>query len=440
MRFFGDAKLKKARKQGKEWIQLARKIDHFRRDVIAGTQLDKLRTTQAALAAEVKDEAATVDSIQARITPLEQVLREVGGSFYPRGFVAENIDMIVVAAIVAIGIRSFFLQPFKIPTNSMFPTYHGLTTDVYFGDERPSAPVRIARVGLLGAGHRTVEGSPGSELILPLMNRDGIIASRGTGRGAVRDQRLLHQAGNYLYLAEETARNAKGMRFVVLPGPAAFYQFIVGDEVRTVTVPADFSMNHVVEAIVAEAGENARIERNKFGYPYVLRTGITVPEGEEVALSFDIKSGDMLFVDRMTYHFRPPELGEPFVFGTTQITGMEPGERGKYYIKRVGGTPGDTLQVRDSTLLVNGEPASGAEAFERNANQEGFYEGYLAGPPAGYPLDVPRTLPPKSYFALGDNSDESSDSRFWGYVPESSLVGKAVIIYYPFSTRWGLAE
>lgn len=440
MGFFRDSALKKARKQAKEWLQLARKIEHFRCDLMSESELAELREAQAELATENRRSEASSQSIQTCVERLEKILRRCGGSFYPRGFIAENVDMIVVAAIVAIGIRSFFLQPFKIPTNSMYPTYNGLTTEVYFGDERPAAPVRVARIGLLGAGHRTVEGEVGQELILPLLDRDGIMASRGTGRGAIQEERLLRQANSYLFLAEEEARNAARMRFVVLPGPAAFYKFIVGDELVTVSVPSDFSMHHVVEEIIREAGPNLRLERNQFGFPYVLRTGIRVPDGGDPVLSFDIKSGDMLFVDRFSYHFRPPHLGEPFVFVTSEITGMDPGERGKYYIKRVGGTPGDTLQVRGPGLFVNGEPATGARAFERNAAREGAYEGYLPGPPSRYPLDAPLQIPEESYFALGDNSDESSDSRFWGHVPESALVGKAVFIYYPFSSRWGLAE
>jgi signal peptidase I len=49
------------------------------------------------------------------------------------------------------------------------------------------------------------------------------------------------------------------------------------------------------------------------------------------------------------------------------------------------------------------------------------------------------TLPEPRYFALGDNSNNSADSRYWGYVPAADVVGKPLVIYYPFTRRWGLA-
>jgi signal peptidase I len=50
------------------------------------------------------------------------------------------------------------------------------------------------------------------------------------------------------------------------------------------------------------------------------------------------------------------------------------------------------------------------------------------------------TIPEGTYVALGDNSANSADSRYWGYVPEKAVIGKAIFIYYPFTKRWGVAE
>ena len=387
-------------------------------------------------------------ALSGAVEKLEAILRRTGGEFYPRSQITEYVDLIVVAAIVVIGIRTFFLQPFKIPTNSMYPTYNGMTSDVYFGDERPNVAERIFRIAQLGAGHKTFKGEPGDELILPLVTSTSLNNRKYSRRGQLRydsQQELENSVMAGYDLAEQPSRNAQRMRFLVLPGPAAFYQFIVGDEVQTVKVPYDFAMQDVVLKILEAAGDNARIERNRFGYPAVLRTGITIPESGKVALSFDIKSGDMLFVDRLSYHFRAPKAGEPFVFDTTDIRTMTAGERGKYYIKRIGGEPGDVLQivggngVRGGKFYRNGDLATGSVGFELNNAFEGEYEGYGTGR-GRYALLQPRTLGEGEYWALGDNSDNSGDSRSWGVVPEGTIVGKAVVIYYPFSHRWGVAQ
>lgn len=441
----GNRKLNKARKQGNEWVQLADKVDHFRRDVLHQKTLAELREKRSALAAVLKKKESTIGEISDAVEKLEVILRDVGGDFYPRNFISENVDMIVVAAIVAIGIRTFFLQPFKIPTNSMYPTYSGITAEVYFGDEEPSKPEQIFRIAQLGAGHNAIKGKPGEELILPLFDRAKAVSVSDTlsRRGSLNDPGIADRTGGYACIAQEPMRSAKFMRFLILPGPAAFYKFIVGTEEITIKTNPDFPMDEVLRAILQKSGENARLEANKFGYPFVLHTGLFVPEDGSPIVSFDSKTGDMLFVDRFTYHFRAPQVGEPFVFNTGKIPTMEPKtEMGKYYIKRIAGGPGDVLQVKAPVLYRNGKPADAAQAFIDNAEQNGEYEGYLprVGSSGRYPLDLPMNIPEKKYFAMGDNSDASADSRSWGFVPESAIVGRAVVIYYPFSRRWGLSR
>jgi signal peptidase I len=117
----------------------------------------------------------------------------------------------------------------------------------------------------------------------------------------------------------------------------------------------------------------------------------------------------------------------------------------QYYIKRLVGTPGDTLEIKPPVLWLNGKPIEGSSAFQKNANQEGLYPGYtyandrygielLTGPGVTY------TVPAKSYFAMGDNSPRSQDSRYWGIVPDKDVVGRPLFIYYPLTSRWGPAR
>ena len=164
-------------------------------------------------------------------------------------------------------------------------------------------------------------------------------------------------------------------------------------------------------------------------------------KGEPI-IRFDINLGDALFVDRISYHFKKPQVGDPFVFRTNAIRDelirLTGDGRDKYYIKRIAGVGGETLEIRDGALFANGELRNEVAAFVRNAEKQGDYKGYanhnlLA---KGRKLEVPEN----NFVALGDNSGDSQDSRFWGFVPDRSVIGKAIFIYYPFTKRWGLAE
>ncbi|MBO6103310.1 MAG: signal peptidase I, partial [Opitutales bacterium] len=163
--------------------------------------------------------------------------------------------------------------------------------------------------------------------------------------------------------------------------------------------------------------------------------------GESV-LSFDILGGDMLFVDRFTYNFRKPKAGEPFVFRTSMCEGITQQNGGipddKYYIKRIAGVGGDELKVENFALYRNGSPAAGAEAFKMNAGREGEYCGYRNEGAFSGGKSV--KVPAHSYYALGDNSANSLDSRYWGRVPEKAVVGRPLVVFYPFTQRWGSAK
>ncbi|HQU09557.1 MAG TPA: signal peptidase I [Opitutales bacterium] len=158
-------------------------------------------------------------------------------------------------------------------------------------------------------------------------------------------------------------------------------------------------------------------------------------------MSFDILSGDMLFVDRLSYHWRAPTVGEPIVFHTRNVVGLR-GPDGqpdnKYYIKRLVGLPGDGLEIREPVLYRNGAPITGAQAFLDNAEKLGDYPGYVNR--GSMKPGVTVAVPAGEFYALGDNSPHSGDSRYWGGVPEAEVVGHAVFIFYPFSKRWGWAH
>jgi signal peptidase I len=112
------------------------------------------------------------------------------------------------------------------------------------------------------------------------------------------------------------------------------------------------------------------------------------------------------------------------------IVNQSPNRQSQHYIKRLCGLPGDQFEIRQPELFINGERAQEPGIIRvmettgyRNYNrQHRFNEG---------------TLQAKEYLALGDNSPASWDSRGWGAVPEGSLVGPALFVYWPFGHHWG---
>ena len=159
--------------------------------------------------------------------------------------------------------------------------------------------------------------------------------------------------------------------------------------------------------------------------------------------------GDHIFVDRFTYHFRKPKRGEVVVFDTSNIPALPDQLRGKFYIKRLIGLPGDTVEIRPPYALVNGKILDERPAFQRIYSRKPGtgYNGYIL--PDYFSLPAPTYLNTKnpSYkipndhlFVLGDNSASSLDGRFWGSFPKKDLIGRAVVVYWPFTKRFGVID
>jgi signal peptidase I len=91
------------------------------------------------------------------------------------------------------------------------------------------------------------------------------------------------------------------------------------------------------------------------------------------------------------------------------------------YVKRLMGLPGEKLEMIGRTLYVNGQPLK--ESYTQFIDPGSVYEHY-----------GPYYIPADNYFAMGDNRDNSQDSRFWGFVPKDHIIGKALIIYWSFET------
>jgi signal peptidase I len=125
--------------------------------------------------------------------------------------------------------------------------------------------------------------------------------------------------------------------------------------------------------------------------------------------------------------FGKPQRGDIIVF-------RFPEDEEKDFIKRIVGGPGDTVQLKNKTVLVNGEPLDD-KAFTQRIDP-GIIDGTIN------PRDNfgPVTVPEGSYFVMGDNRDQSLDSRFWGFVREEKIRGKAFRIYWSWSGQGNWTE
>jgi signal peptidase I len=118
---------------------------------------------------------------------------------------------------------------------------------------------------------------------------------------------------------------------------------------------------------------------------------------------------ERIFINKFVYHFEPIERGDVIVF-------WYPLDRSKSFIKRVVGLPGESIEIRDGHVYINGQELA---------------DQYV---PANY-LDgstyAPHRIPVDGYFVMGDHRDSSNDSRVFGPVPRQYIYGKAVFAYWP---------
>jgi signal peptidase I len=108
------------------------------------------------------------------------------------------------------------------------------------------------------------------------------------------------------------------------------------------------------------------------------------------------------------------------------------------FIKRCMGVPGDTIEVIDKRLFVNGRLVHD-EGYTYHSDDHVYPRTPFAGGDVFRNRDNfgPRIVPPRSYFCMGDNRDNSNDSRFWGEVPEANVKGRAFMVYWSFDTGEG---
>ncbi|HEY5079190.1 MAG TPA: signal peptidase I [Opitutaceae bacterium] len=427
---FGTSSRKKrnGRAAASRCLEISEKVWLYRRDLLKEAESREL-LRQTGKLRELLKSRADAGQLAAASESLEALARRMGGSIYPTSALAENVEFILVVAIVILGFRTFFVQNFKIPTNSMWPTYNGMTPQVFQRPaDEPGALRETARILTVGAWPHRLDSPVDGEVLIPV-----------GGNGSL----------GYIHSVP-----VAGHSWLVLPAKMRECMLLVDDQPVKVQLPVDFDFDWAVYDGFFGNGANyshaqllAAIQAKISAGDYVdqvvdgerlrcIRTGRHVKAGERV-FAFDELSGDMVAVDRISYNFVRPRVGSGFVFRTGQIPGIAETYGDMFYIKRLVGVPGDTLEVKGTTLYRDGAPIEGSAAFDANARRLGKYPGYVASG-----LLTPGStvhVEPGNYFAMGDNSPNSADGRVWGFVPEKEVMGRPLFTYYPVA-RWGFAR
>ncbi len=156
----------------------------------------------------------------------------------------------------------------------------------------------------------------------------------------------------------------------------------------------------------------------------IVAKGIALYIKQNVVQAFNIPTetmtptllkGDLILADKAIYKKEAPKRGDVIVF-------IYPENTKKMFVKRLVGLPNETLEIKNGSIYINGEPLKTVPFENRYYYNRGEYgkEGQVI------------QIPNDSYFVLGDNSASSQDSRYFGFVPKLYLIGKAYKIYYPF--------
>ncbi len=379
------------RRRGREAYSALTRYLHYHAPDISPEKLSKLTEWQQQLS-EALDFWRQQDTLRATeaVADMEESLRG-----FKRGGIVEMAESFFVIMAIFLGIRTYYAQPFRIPTGSMQPTLNGIT------------------VHPLGEG----EASPS------LLKRGWDALVRGS---------------SYVDITVDRPKRIIGL-------DTETYWLIL---TRT-KISFDNGEPSYVPCASGAVMEYLR-NNNKFGR--VLMPG-------ETLIRARMDAGDMIIVNRMAYHFRRPERGETFVFDTrginTDIPGSMPDQsQANHYVKRLCGLPGDTVSIHTPNLVINGSPAreepiarvascqppynsTGYNALSRLKDPFVYDRAYVKD---GFPITLqkhPQDPNSNEYLALGDNTVNSKDSRYWGPVHQANVLGPAFFTLWPFLPHWG---
>lgn len=378
---------------------------NYKRDLLTQAKVNEIVSLRAELETAIKQrDAKRLDQLSDQITKACQgALPHVRHSE-----LADNIEVFFVAIVVALGIRAYIAQPFKIPTGSMQPTLNGYNAQPTETDPTPNFFQKWFEY-LLG----------GRTYVNAVSDHDGVLRSV--------DPVTEHNFLLFFPYCKVHFQDGHSLRI-----SSPYRQLMDEVEAGGLGFPTHTGARAAETGRITPDGRKER--RLVSDGPVLIRKGQVLARGI-------LDGGDHVLVNKIAYNFRTPQRGEVFVFTTKHINSpfmnIPPEQGSQHYIKRLVGVPGDELEVKSPELWVNGKPAE-EFGIKRVASVAPPYRGYGN---FGH-LAEGRTvkLGSDQYWAMGDNSYNSSDSRYWGHVPERNVVGPGLFCYLPFTKHWGVIK
>jgi|YelNatPaOPRAMG01_1025707.scaffolds.fasta_scaffold06540_2 signal peptidase I len=320
---------------------------------------------------------------------------------YPNPAIRENVETILVALVVVLAFRTFFFQPMKIPTGSMQPTLYGIT----FENLKDKPDVKIP--------------GPLSRFVQKIFN--GVTYYHIVAKEDGTFDEVCPQEKFFLFFTRQRFKVGNQWYSIIyrpsaLPRVSTFYD---------------------INPVLLLAG---------------VKPGMQFKVGEEI-VKLKVVSGDHLFVNRLVYNFRHPRRGEIVIFETTGISGIQ---QNTFYIKRLVAFGGEHVRIgNDRHIIINDKRLDASVPNFENIYSfsgppaESQYSGHVNGfiaeqakrNPALAPLFPDETaefiVPTNHFLVFGDNTLNSLDSRAWGSFPREKVIGKAGMVYWPISPRFG---
>jgi len=175
-------------------------------------------------------------------------------------------------------------------------------------------------------------------------------------------------------------------------------------------IPGSEEQGSNIKGILREVVETAVLTLVIF---FLVRLALQNFRIEGHSMEPNLHDGQFLIINKLVYYVHPPERGDVVVFHS-------PGNPRKDFIKRVIGLPGEEVEIGDGQVFVNGVQLEETYITRRGHRSWG-----------------PEVVGEFEYFVLGDNRNNSSDSRNWGMLDGEAIIGKALISYWP-PQDWGL--
>ncbi len=400
---------------------------------------------------------------------------------YPDPKARDWVEMFLVVAVLVLAFRTFFFQPFKIPTGSMQPTLYGITVD----NLKDKIGQGSASRGILTAADpmfshtdlgRSIEFADGTTSSIVAFQDSNTVRISSTDELGEQDFQVTFKLPSFKGKAVDklrgysyhTLRAEGNWQLVQIDPPKSFLPLVSTQKLTFRDVDSGKYVSRKIWFPPLNSHQQPILGNptDQVGQP---RIGEQFNEGEFV-LKLRVKTGDHLFVNRVTFNFRQPRRGEICVFSTkgVPVTG-DPNAAEIFYIKRLIAKGGDSVSIgTDRHVNINGRRFDANDpGFEfiydfplrhtvidgelirlpRFIAMDSVYSGHVNNSHEGNLTNLAPLFPdhqtviqmkPNHYLMFGDNTTNSSDSRNWGQLPKQNVIGKSSLVYWPpLSPRFG---